>query len=263
MNELEYTTSGDLADDLTELFVSMGRIAFQTKHTICFFIDEIQYMKEEEVEALINAIHRCNQLRLPIMIFGAGLPKIIRMMGKIKTYSERLFRFEEIDALCEKDAREAIEKPAEKLGVCYTQEALDKIIDQVKGYPYFLQELASIIWDSTSNKSMIEMSDVNSSIPIFLNKLDQGFYKMRLDRCTHNEKIFIFAMVKCGDLPCTISNVAKVMNKDVKSISTTRAQLINKGIVYATDYAEIDFTVPGFDNFLKRMNPNLNLYFDK
>ena len=116
------------------------------------------------------------------MIFGAGLPKIIRMMGKITTYSERLFRFEEIDALCAKDAREAIEKPAEKLGVCYTQEALDKIIGQAKGYPYFLQELASIIWKNTPNTSMIEIHDVNSSIPIFLDKLDQGFYKMRFDR---------------------------------------------------------------------------------
>ena len=75
--------------------------------------------------------------------------------------------------------------------------------------------------------------------------------------------MFIFAMVKCGDLPCTISNVARIMKKEVKSISPYRAQLINKGVIYATGHAEIDFTVPGFDEYLKRINPELTIEFDK
>lgn len=264
MNEVEYITTGDLSDDLTELFVYMGKMAEKTGYAICYFIDEIQYMKDAEVEALVNAIHRCNQLRLPIMIFGAGLPKIIRTLGKIKSYSERLFRFEEIDALSEQDAKDAITKPAEPLGVQYAKDALDRIIGETKGYPYFIQELCSAIWNSLdSEKAVIEKEDVENAIPKFYENLDRGFYKMRYDRCTNKEKIFIFAMVKCGDLPCTISNVAKIMKTEVPSISTHRAQLINKGVIYATGHAEIDFTVPGFDEYLKRINPELKLDFDK
>lgn len=264
MNEVEYITTGDLSDDLTELFVSMGKMADKTGYAICYFIDEIQYMKDAEVEALVNAIHRCNQLRLPIMIFGAGLPKIIRSLGKIKSYSERLFRFEEIDALSNQDARDAIIKPAEPLKIQYDKAAVDRIIQETKGYPYFIQELCSAIWNSANaEKGMIEKKDVENAIPKFYENLDRGFYKMRYDRCTHKEKIFIFAMVKCGDLPCTISNVAKIMQTEVQSISTYRAQLINKGVIYATGHAEIDFTVPGFDEYLKRINPELIIDFDK
>ena len=263
VSDNEYIATGDLSDDMTDLFVSMGKMAGKTGYAICFFIDEIQYMKDEEVEALVNAVHRCNQLRLPIMVFGAGLPKIIKTLGKVKTYSERLFRFREIDALGKQDAKEAIVKPAEPLGVRYTNDSLERILNVTQGYPYFIQELCSAIWnDIEEEKDIIEEIHVERAIPKFFENLDLGFYKMRYDRCTHKEKIFIFAMVKCGDLPCTISNVAKIMNKDVRSISTYRAQLINKGVIYATGHAEIDFTVPGFDGYLKRINPELSIDFD-
>ena len=256
--------TGDLSDDLTDLFVTMGKMADKTGYAICFFVDEIQYMKDEEIGALVNAIHRCNQLRLPLMIFGAGLPKILKTLGKVKSYSERLFRFEEIDALSDEDARDAIVKPAEPLEGSYTEEALKRIIRETQGYPYFIQELCSAIWEElASEQTVIDIDDVEHAIVKFYENLDLGFYKLRYDRCTHKEKIFIFAMAKCKKLPCSISNVAKMMESEVASISPYRAQLINKSVIYATGYAEIDFTVPGFDRFLKRVNPELQIDFDE
>lgn len=254
----EYVTTGDLSDDLTDLFVSMGKTAEKAECAICFFIDEIQYMKAEETEALVNAIHRCNQLRLPIMIFGAGLPKILKSLGEIKSYSERLFRFEEIGALSEEEAKDAIVKPVERLQIRYAEDAIEEILMLTKGYPYFIQEMCSAIWDNSSTE-VVQLEDVKKAVPYFYGNLDRGFYKMRYDRCTNVEKMFIFAMVKCGDLPCTISNVAKIMGRPVNSISTYRAQLINKGVIYAMGHAEIDFTVPGFDEYLKRINPELKI----
>lgn len=262
MNEGEYITTGNLSEDLTDLFVSMGKVAEKTGYGICFFIDEIQYMKETEVEALVNAIHRCNQLRLPIMIFGAGLPKILKMLGEIKSYSERLFRFEEVDALNEKEAGDAIVKPAEPLSIVYEDDAVRKIIEITQGYPHFIQELCSAVWDNMDS-AIITKEDVENAIPTFYNNLDRGFYKVRYDRCTHKEKMFIFAMVKCGELPCTISNVAKILGTQVASISPCRGKLIDKGVIYATGHAEIDFTVPGFDDYLRRINPELEIDFDK
>lgn len=256
--------TGDLSDNLTDLFVAMGKMAEKTGYAICFFVDEIQYMKDEEIGALVNAIHRCNQLRLPLMIFGAGLPKILKTLGKVKSYSERLFRFEEIDALSDEDARDAIVKPAEPLEGSYTEEALKRIIRETQGYPYFIQELCSAIWEELApEQTVIDIDDVEHAIVKFYENLDLGFYKLRYDRCTHKEKIFIFAMAKCKKLPCSISNVAKMMESEVASISPYRAQLINKSVIYATGYAEIDFTVPGFDRFLKRVNPELQIDFDE
>lgn len=251
-----YITTGVLSDDLTDMFVSMGRTAVKAQKVICFFIDEIQYMKESEMEALVNALHRVNQLRLPIMLFGAGLPKVLRILGEVKSYSERLFQYLEVGELSAESAREAIEEPAKQLGVEYTEQAVQEIVRWTKGYPYFIQELCSVVWEYTGGK-VIEFDEVERLVPTFLEHLDKSFFKVRFDRCTKKEQDLLFAMVMCGELPCTIANVAKFLKKTVNTISPLRAQLINKGIIYSTGHGEIDFTVPLFDEYLKRINPGL------
>ena len=92
-------------------------------------------MKSSELGALIAALHRANQLGYPIMIIGAGLPKIYTMLSEEKSYSERLFIYTEIDSLEAVQAEAAIRKPAEKLNVTYTEEAVQKVIEVTKGYP--------------------------------------------------------------------------------------------------------------------------------
>ena len=253
-----YISSGVLSDDLTEMFVAMGRMAAKAQKAICFFIDEIQYMKSNEMEALINALHRANQLRLPIIVYGAGLPKILKILGDVKSYSERLFQYIEVAELSEPAAVDAIVKPAVELGVKYEEEAVEEIKEWSKGYPFFIQELCNTIWEETEGE-IIKKSDVEHVIPIFLDKLDKGFFKIRFDRCTKKEHDFLVAMIRCGNLPCTISNVAEVLEKKVSSVSPTRAQLISKGIIYSTGHGEIDFTVPQFDRYLKRINPELTI----
>lgn len=253
-----YISTGVLTDDLTEMFVSMGRTASKAGMALCFFIDEIQYMKESEMEALINALHRVNQLRLPIMMFGAGLPKILKIMGEVKSYSERLFKYYQIDRLSADDAEAAIINPAKEFNVVYDSAAIYKIIQLTKGYPYFIQELCSTVWEY-SETEIIQLSDVERVVATFLSQLDESFFKVRYERCTKTEHDFLFAMVKCGELPCAISNVAKILRKKVSTISPLRAQLISKGIIHSTGHAEIDFTVPLFDEYLRRINPELKI----
>lgn len=257
-----YITTGSLSDDLTDMFVTMGRTAAKANAVICFFVDEIQYMKDDEMEALINALHRANQLRLPIALFGAGLPKVLRIFGEIKSYAERLFKFIPVAELSDTAAREAVERPANDLGVQYSESAVELIIRWSKGYPYFIQELCGTVWEYTDGE-IISEQDVARIIPTFLNHLDESFFKVRYERCTKKEHDFLFAMAKCGELPCTISNVAYFMKKRVNSISPLKAQLISKGIIYSTGHGEIDFTVPLFDEYLKRINPELRIEADK
>lgn len=253
-----YITTGVLSDDLTEMFVAMGRMAAKAKKMVCFFIDEIQYMKAEEMEALINALHRVNQLRLPIMIYGAGLPKVLRTLGEVKSYAERLFTYVPVAELSQEAASEAIVEPARELHVMYEEEAVEEIKKWSQGYPFFIQELCDTVWEYT-DKEIISKADVEHVIPTFLGNLDRGFFKVRYDRCTKKEHDFLFAMVKCGHLPCTIANVATILGKKVSTISPLRAQLISKGMIYSTGHGEIDFTVPQFDAYLKRINPELEI----
>lgn len=252
MQEKELYTSTNLTQSLTEVFTSLGEIASRTDSPICFFIDEIQYMKKKELSALIAALHRVNQLGYPIMLIGAGLPKIYSMLSEAKSYSERLFIYKEIGSLDTRQCEDAIRKPAEKMKVVYTSEAVDRIVNVTKGYPFFVQQLCQIAFQNDEDK-LIDIDDVETSVKEFFKILDNGFFKVRYERCTEADKKFVFAMVMCGKLPCTISNVAMIMKKDVKAISTNRAQLINKGIVYAARYKELDFTVPEFSGFIERL----------
>lgn len=251
LQERELYKSTNLTQSLTEVFTTIGETAYKSEIPICFFIDEIQYMKATELGSLIAALHRTNQLGYLVMIIGAGLPKIYKMLSDEKSYSERLFLYKEIGSLTGEQSRKAIEEPAKKFGISYTDEAITEIINITKGYPFFIQQLCQIVYKET-NKNIIEIDDIKNIIEMFFNTLDTGFFKVRYERCSDGDKKFIFAMVKCDELPCTISNIAGQLKKKVKTISPTRAQLINKGIIYPVRHSELDFTVPEFSGFVQR-----------
>lgn len=252
LQDRELYTSFSYNRSLTELLTSVGEVAYNVGIPICFIIDEIQYMKKEELSALISAIHRTNQLGYPVIMIGAGLPKIIKMLSDIKSYSERLFAYRTVGALGAEQAEKAITEPAKVFGVEYTPCAIEKIIKTTKGYPFFIQQLCQIVYNETDAK-LIDISDVENNTDAFLDALDEGFFKSLYERCSDMEKSFVFSMVECGELPCTISNVSKYIGKSGKSISTLRTKLIDKGIIYSTRHGELDFTIPEFDGFIKRL----------
>lgn len=253
LQERELYTSTNLTQSLTDVFTTIGETAYKSETPICFFIDEIQYMKAKELGSLIAALHRSNQLGYPVMMIGAGLPKIYKMLSDEKSYSERLFLYKEIGALTDEQSKNAIVMPAQKFGVTYSEDAVEEIISVTKGYPFFIQQMCQIVYQNTDEKR-IDKKHVEDNMNDFLKTLDTGFFKVRYERCADSDKKFVFAMVKCGDLPCTISNVAHNLHKSVNSISTTRAQLISKGIIYPIRYKELDFTVPEFGKYVMRLD---------
>ena len=253
VQERELYISNNLTQSLTEVFVTIGETAYKTETPICFFIDEIQYMKQNELGSLIAALHRTNQLGYPVMVIGAGLPKIYKMLSDEKSYSERLFLYKEIGSLTKEQSKKAIEIPASKFGITYSEEATKAIILLTKGYPFFIQQMCQIVYKNTDEKE-IEYHNVEENIDEFFKTLDIGFFKVRYERCADSDKKFVFAMVKCGELPCTISNIAKNLHKNVSQISTTRAQLISKGIIFPIRYKELDFTVPEFSGYIQRLD---------
>jgi len=252
VQERELYVSGSLTQSLMDVFTSVGEVAYKAEIPICFFIDEIQYMKAPELGSMIAALHRSNQLGYPIMIIGAGLPKIYSMLSAEKSYSERLFSYKEIGSLDEIESRKAIEVPALKFGVQYTYESVQKIVDVTRGYPFFIQQFCKIIFDKRS-ADIINVADVERCEDEFYKVLDNGFFKVRYERCSDSDKKFVFAMVNCGKLPCAISDIAGALGKSVSSVSTARAQLISKGVIYPVRYKELDFTVPEFSGFIRRL----------
>lgn len=245
--------TGNLANDMTELFLALGVIAQKQNKGVVLFIDEIQYIKDSEFEALMEALHRTNQKNYPIVIFSAGLPKIAKVAGDVKSYAERLFDFIEIDSLNNEEAKLALIEPAKRFQINYTDDAVNKIIEITQGYPYFLQEYGKWVWECKKEESIIDIKIVNKAYDKFEQSLDKAFFKVRHDRATAREIEFMTAMVACEKLPCSTKEIANIMGESIQAISPLRAQLIHKGFIYAAKRGEVDFTVPQFDKYLKRV----------
>ena len=250
--------TGNISNDMTELFLALGEVAKQNKKGVAFFIDEIQYLDQVDLEGLIRALHRSNQKGYPIIIYAAGLPKIAKFVGVAKSYAERLFSFVEIDSLDAIAAEKALVYPAKEMGVAYTPKAINHILSTTEGYPYFIQEYGKWIWKHRHNSDIITDEIAVAAYNDFEKSLDSGFFRVRYDKATTKELDFMLAMVECGELPCTIKNVAEILGVTQQRISAVRAQLIHKGFIYAANYGKLDFTVPQFGQYLRRQQGNIN-----
>ena len=247
--------SGDLEHDLVELFLEVGAAVKEKKSALALFIDEIQYIQESQFAALIMALHKCAQNRLPILLIGAGLPQLVGQAGRAKSYAERLFEYPTISALQEVAARKALELPAKKLDVVYTDAALVEILSQTQSYPYFLQEWGKHSWQCAT-QSPITVENVKFATELAISELDANFFRVRFDRLTPAEKKYLRAMAELGPEGRRSGDIAHLLNKQVQAVAPTRATLIAKGMIYSPSHGENAFTVPLFNSYLKRMMPD-------
>jgi hypothetical protein len=246
--------NGDLEGDLAMLFVAAGQAAKAAKTVLVIFIDELQYVRPPEFSALISALHRCAQQKLPLTVVGAGLPQLLGLAGEAKSYAERLFDYPIIDKLDQKAAEEAIRKPAELLQVQYEDAAVAKIIAKTQGHPYFLQEWGKHAWD-VAQSSPITEQDVEQASQITIAALDESFFRVRLERTTPAEKRYLRAMAELGSGPHRSGDIAQQMNKKANSFGPVRSTLIAKGIVWSPIHGDTAFTVPLFHEYLLRTVP--------
>ena len=246
--------NGDLEHDLQALLEAVGAAAKQAETALVLFIDELQYVDEEELAALIVALHRAAQRRLPIALVGAGLPQLRGRMGRAKSYAERLFDFPEVGPLPPPAAEQAISKPAKAEGVEFEKGALDQIVVETQGYPYFLQEWGKHVWD-TAEASPITTQDVEVASESAVAALDESFFRVRFDRLTPTEKRYLRAMAELGPGPHRSGDIAEQLDRHVTSLGPTRNNLISKGMVWSPSHGDTAFTVPLFDEFMVRIMP--------
>jgi hypothetical protein len=252
--EIGVADSGDLQADLVELFVAVGEAAADRKSAVALIIDEMQYLNEEELSALIMAMHQIAQRQLPVVLVGAGLPQLVALAGRSKSYAERLFQFPEVGALQPVDAAEAVQDPVQEQGVYFTEEAIAEIYRQTKGYPYFLQEWGYQAWNLASG-SPIDIDVVRDATRESIRRLDANFFRVRFDRLTPRQKDYLRALAEMGDTTQRSGDIAERLQVKVQSIAPVRNGLIKKGMIYSQAHGETAFTVPLFSEFMKRIMP--------
>ncbi|KAB2851061.1 MAG: ATP-binding protein [Hyphomicrobiaceae bacterium] len=246
--------SGDLESDLADLVVAIGEAAKAAGTGVLLLIDEVQYVSELELSAIIMAIHRANQRELPFVLIAAGLPQLVAKMGRSKSYAERLFDFPEVGPLSRADAITAIVEPIAKEGEHIVKAAANEIVDRTEGYPFFLQVWGYHCWNEAKD-SPIKTRDVLRAEPAIIRALDESFFRVRFDRLTPSEKRYLRAMAELGPGPHRSGEVSEALGIKVQSAAPVRNGLIQKGMIYSPAHGDTAYTVPQFDRFLKRQMP--------
>jgi hypothetical protein len=247
--------TGDLDIDLADLLAAIGQAAAARDSQLVIILDELQYLNGRDFGALIMAMHRCVQEQLPVLLIAAGLPHLVGLAGQAKSYAERMFDFPELGALNRQDSDRAVLAPAQAQDVDITPDALDAIFDATKGYPYFLQEWAYHAWNCSAGP-IIDRTDVVAATERAERQLDASFFRVRFDRLTNREKNYLRAMASLTGPTATASEIASVLGAKTQSLAPMRGGLITKGMIYAPNRGGTAFTVPKFDDYLRRAMPD-------
>ncbi len=254
--ELGTADTGDLEADLPELMLATAEASAAAGKPIAILVDELQYLTTQEFSALIMSVHRINQRNLPLIVIGAGLPQILGLAGASKSYAERLFRYPKVGALERDDAVIAITHPAESEGVKFEDEAVAQILDVTQRYPYFLQQWAYEAWNASPTET-IGAEIIETATRAAIEELDQSFFKVRFDRCTPSEKRYMRALSELGSGTQRSGDIADVLKVKSTSVAPTRSALIRKGMIYSPSHGDTAFTVPLFDEYMRRAMPDL------
>jgi hypothetical protein len=246
--------SGDLEVDLPNLLTAIGEAAEERRTALVLLIDEVQYFTSVELSALIMAMHKMQQRQLPIALIGAGLPVLPSLAGESKSYSERLFVFPEIGPLNEADAITAVRDPMMEAGESIDDDALQEVVRLTHGYPYFLQEWGYQVWNHAV-ASPITLDTVREATQVVTQRLDENFFRVRFDRLTPKEKTYLRAMAELGPGPYRTSEIASCLGTKLTTLGPVRASLIRKGMVYSPSHGDMAFTVPLFDDYMRRTMP--------
>lgn len=248
--------TGDLEHDLPDLLIAVTEAAAEKNTAIGLFIDEVQYLSAKELAALVVACHEVAQRGLPFLFIGAGLPQIAALAGNAKSYAERLFDYPEVGRLDEESARTALVKPAGLEGAAYEPEAVNEVLRLTECYPYFIQEWGFRVWNEAP-ETPIREQDVQAATPGIIAHLDANFFRVRFDRLTALQQKYLRAMAELGPGPHKTGDIASVLQVDAAAVATVRQQLIDKGMVWSQRHGETAFTVPLFDEFMRRQMPIL------
>jgi hypothetical protein len=250
--DIRKVDEGTISRDLSELFLALGAAAAAKKTGVVFLLDEVQFVSELEYRSLISALHRATQKNMPITVAAAGLPQIPRLTGEARSYAERLFTFPIIASLSDQDARAAFVEPARHQQVDYEGDALALALPWTGGYPFYIQQLGKHAWN-LAESSPITKRDVEAAMPIAQAALDTSIYEVRIQRVTDRERRYMRAMAELGEGPYRSGDVAAKLGVMTSEVSAIRQRLLEKGLAYATEvYGYIDFTIPRFDEFMRR-----------
>ena len=99
------------------------------------------------------------------------------------------------------------------------------------------------------------MGDVERATVTATAALDASFFRVRFDRLSPKEKKYLRAMADLGAGPHRSGDIAAILGTAVTSLAPARSALITKGMIWSPNHGDTAFTVPMFDQYMKRIMP--------
>lgn len=239
---------------LADVLVEVARVAATKDVGVTLAIDEAQMVDAHDLRRILAGVHRCNQDGLPLFAALAGLPNLIGVVASASTYAERMFRVTDLGPLTPGQVRQAVLRPAEELGVSWSAEATEAIVDRSDGYPFFVQTWAYHTWNAAHDEPIsladVERAEVNAS-----QALDASFFAARTARIPASEVSYVQALASLGPGPHRSGDVAAAAGKTTSQVAAFRDRLIREGLIYSPRYGWVEFAIPHFDAYTRRALP--------
>lgn len=248
--------TGDLATDLGDVLIATCAAARELHTAVLVTVDEVQKMAAPQLEALLTAVQRVYKDRsdaratLPFALVVAGLPDAldtIRDLGG--TFGERV-RVHQLEMLTSPETIEALAVPTRERGIHWDHDALERLAHVTGGWPVAVQQYGYEAWNAGTG-SQITSEDVAHALLVGERALDR-IYASRLRDTTDRQRAYLRAMAGLPAEQRTSAAVAAALGGVSRTWGSTREGLIRSGLIRADGYGRAAFTLPGFDDFLRR-----------
>jgi hypothetical protein len=241
---------------LEELLTTASQLVAQPGGAgLVLFLDELHAADRSELAVLLNVLQNLdgNRANVPLAVFAAGLPSTPDAITKAATFGERT-SFSQLLALPRPDASAALVDAARGLGVSWSPDALEAVLDAAHGYPYFLQLLGSSVWEHARPEAgdLLTLDHVVSGAEGAVEQL-AALYQVRWNAATDGEKDLMVVMADLSPTgeAVTRRDVADALGKSSRAISMPRDRLLEKGVIEAAGHGMLRFTLPGFAAYVR------------
>jgi len=263
---LTYQPFSDSArEDMSRALFEVAEMAVQKGHDgFVLLLDEAQVVRDEHnrrtgehpLSLLISSVVALQKAELPLGLVLCGLPTLTGNLLRARSYTERMFRGEEIGSLQPDEAREAFVQPPHEADspVQIDDDLVETTIQEVEGYPYFIQLWGAELWDAADAAGTVRLSStlLDAARQYIYQRLDLDFYDPRVATLTPAEQDVLLATADCDYPPLVVADLNEAISKTPANINVLLGRLVESGVLYRIRKGQYEYTAPKFRDFLLR-----------
>ncbi len=244
-----------------ELFGTVQLALAKGRGGVVLLLDEAQLVRDERdrhgehpLSLLVAPVVALQRRELPLGLVVCGLPTLTSSLQKARSYSERLFRGEEIGSLAPEEALAAFTRPLEQTSRTADGKLAASLVEEVEGYPYFIQLWGSELWDAADLAGVDRLSIglLDATRPEIFGRLDRDFYEPRIATLTPAEQDLLAASASCLYPPLRSADLIQASHKSPGNVNVLLGRLVDGGALYRIRKGEYAYTAPRFRDYLLR-----------